>query len=321
MSGKYTVTTLNVKGLRQPNKRKCIFHYLKTKQTDICLLQEVHIDMNEDKLWEQELNQGCFCANVGTRASAGTLILTKIKMTVTKNIVHEPGRLQEVMLQHNDTTLRIFNIYGYNKEQLRIPLLQKLEKALKTVQHCDVLLIGGDFNVVLSNEMDKLGGQNRKTKSQIHINRMISDHKLVDVWRKENPTLKYYTWSQNQPKVRCRLDYFLVPLEFTKHTRSTKINASIKTDHKCVDLKIEIDKFVRGPGLWKINNSILCEEPYREQIKQLINSVWTDKSITNIATRFDYLKYKIRQTTKQYCKTKSQNQKLKERELLHNIER
>ena len=49
--------------------------------------------------------------------------------------------------------------------------------------------------------------------------------------------------------------------------------------------------------------------------------MWTDKSITNIATRFDYLKYKIRQTTKQYCKTKSQNQKLKERELLHNIER
>ena len=31
MSGKYTVTTLNVKGLRQPNKRKCIFQYLKTK--------------------------------------------------------------------------------------------------------------------------------------------------------------------------------------------------------------------------------------------------------------------------------------------------
>ena len=180
MAGKYTITTLNVKGLRQSNKRKCIFQYLKTKQTDICLLQEVHIDIDDDQLWEQEWNQGCFCANVGTRASAGTLILTKLKMTVIKNIIHEPGRLQEVLLQHNDTTLRIFNIYGYNKEQLRIPLLQKLEKALAIVQHCDFLLIGGDFNIVLSNEMDKRGGQNRKTGSQIHINRMMSDHNLVD---------------------------------------------------------------------------------------------------------------------------------------------
>ena len=53
MAGKYTITTLNVNGLRQPNKRKCIFQYLKTKGTDICLLQEVHIDKNEDKLHEE----------------------------------------------------------------------------------------------------------------------------------------------------------------------------------------------------------------------------------------------------------------------------
>ena len=162
--------------------------------------------------------------------------------------------------------------------------------------------------------------ENRKTKSQIYINNMISNNNLIDTWRMVNPTQECYTWSQKQPPVKCRLDYFLVPVEFNRYTISTKIKPSIKTDHKCVDLKIEIDKYVRGPGMWKINNSILLEEAYKTKIQHVIQTNWTESQMDNIAARFDYLKYKIRQATKQYCKSRTKKHKLKEKELLNSIE-
>ena len=102
--------------------------------------------------------------------------------------------------------------------------------------------------------------------------------------------------------------------------KNTKITVSTNSDHKCVELSVHIDKYLRGPGLWKINNDILGDEKYLEEIRRTINSVWSDHQGQNIAARYDFLKYKIRQTTKRYCKEKAQKRNLKERELMLEIE-
>ena len=86
---------------------------------------------------------------------------------------------------------------------------------------------------------------------------MIEQHNLIETWRNDNPMQRNYTWSQNNPAVKCRLDYFLVPTTMKQFVNSTRIRSSIGTDHKCVDLHVNIDKYNRGPGLWKFNNEIL----------------------------------------------------------------
>ena len=85
---------------------------------------------------------------------------------------------------------------------------------------------------------------------------MIEQHNLFETWRTDNPTQRMYTWSQNSPAVKCRLDYFLVPTTMKQYVNNTRICSSIRTDHKCVDLHVKIDKYNRGPGMWKLNNEI-----------------------------------------------------------------
>ena len=173
-------------------------------------MQETHNDNNDRHLWEQEWNIGVVCSNEGTTSSAGQLLLSSRPVRVLENIIHEKGRLHEVIIEDHDCIIRIINIYGYNVEALRVPLLQKLEKTLLIDKQCDFTCIGGDFNIVLSNLMDKEGGNCRKVASQVYLNTLLNKFNLVDVWRNENPTQRGFTWSQKQPLVKCRLDYFLV---------------------------------------------------------------------------------------------------------------
>ena len=62
------------------------------------------------------------------------------------------------------------------------------------------------------------------------------------------------------------------------------------------------------------------DEQYRDEIRRTINSVWTNHQCQDIATQYDFLKYKIRQSTKRYCKEKAHRRNLKERELMLEIE-
>ena len=77
-----------------------------------------------------------------------------------------------------------------------------------------------------------------------------------------------------------------------------------------VDMLVEIDKYGRGPGLWKLNNEVLKEENYATKIKDLIKSTWSQSTNVNKAALYDFMKYEIRKHTKRYCKTRSKNRKL-----------
>ena len=246
MSGKYTYTTLNCRGLRDTTKRRTILQFLKTKQTNIILLQETHIVEEDLALFQQEWEIGTVCLNSGSTASAGQLILTSKPMLVVENIVHERGRLQETILQDQDFLLRIFNVYGHNSDRPRVNLLKLLFREYSINKKCDFICIGGDFNVVVSNMVDKDGGNNRKTQSQVLLNQMMEQHNLIETWRKDNPTQRKYTWFQSNPSVKCRLDFFLVPNTMKQYVNSTRISLSIRTDHKCVDLYVKIDKYKRS---------------------------------------------------------------------------
>ena len=108
-------------------------------------------------------------------------------------------------------------------------MFRTLEEALTTAVDVDFTCIGGDFNVVLSNLLDKKGGSNKRPASQVYLNKTIESNQLIDTWRSENPTQKRFTWSQRVPPVKCRLDYFLIPRLFVKFMKNTNITAQNQT--------------------------------------------------------------------------------------------
>ena len=77
--------------------------------------------------------------------------------------------------------------------------------------HCDDMVLGGDFNLVLNLEKDKKGGLAKThTKAVTVINDHATKFDLVDAWRVSNPDIRRYTWRRRKPEIHCRLDFFLV---------------------------------------------------------------------------------------------------------------
>ena len=56
--------------------------------------------------------------------------------------------------------------------------------------------------------------------------------------------------------------------------------------------------------------SVLKEKVYKNEMKLLINQAWNESnSLFDLSVRFDWLKYKIRQFSIDYCKKKEQKLK------------
>ena len=98
---------------------------------------------------------------------------------------------------------------------------------------------------------------------------------LVDIWRAKNPETKSDTWNQKSPAIFCRLDYWLISNNLCDYVQSTGINPAVKTDHAAIDLCIsDIVDEVKGPGMWKLNVSLLDDKDYLKDLEQNVPKCW-----------------------------------------------
>ena len=73
------------------------------------------------------------------------------------------------------------------------------------------IIMGGDFNRPLNPTVDKRGGNLFPRQYVINtIEELQSELDLHDIWRIKNPTTRSYTWSQSEPPIFSRLDYWLI---------------------------------------------------------------------------------------------------------------
>ena len=70
------------------------------------------------------------------------------------------------------------------------------------------------------------------------------------------------TQMENQPSF-CRLDYFLISENLRHIINRAKIKPGCKTDHSLIQITIDNKKQDKGPGYFKLNNTILLKEEYQ----------------------------------------------------------
>ena len=268
MSDETKICTLNVKGLGDSRKRNQIFHWLKENKYDICFLQEVHCKSKDTDKWANYWGSEIFLSGNSSN-SAGVAILLNKPYEVIKHTEILVGRLQALSIEINDTEVILLNIYGPNNndktffEQLETFIAENDDKTF---------IIGGDFNVVLNTNLDKKNGRNETNEhNRNKLFRLIENYDLVDIWRVLHPDSKQFTWHSNsRPPIFCRLDYFLVSTNISNRIKKSNITTNIRSDHSLVYLVLETTKQRRGPGYFKMNNSVLTEEAYQIKIRKAI---------------------------------------------------
>ena len=93
------------------------------------------------------------------------------------------------------------------------------------------------------------------------------------------------------------------------------------TDHSLVALKLNNIQPERGPGYFKLNNSILLDTQYQAQIKQEITYTVQNNNDANPNTLWEIIKGNIRNTTIRYTSFKQKETRKLEEKTLHDIEK
>ena len=71
------------------------------------------------------------------------------------------------------------------------------------------------------------------------IELLQSELDLHDIWRVKNPTKRSYTWSQSNPLIFSRLDYWLTSNSLSDNVCHVDMISAIKTDHSAKVIELQ----------------------------------------------------------------------------------
>ena len=137
-------------------------------------------------------------------------------------------------------------------------------------------LLGGDWNLVLNQAADTHNYLNENnTNARREVLKQMDLHGMIDPWREMHQDTKRYTYHHqgSNPKKLSRLDFFLVSHALFPFVTKTGIQAGIQSDHSFITLQLDFNKFRRGKGFWKLNNSLLRDLEYRAVVKTCFRKI------------------------------------------------
>jgi exonuclease III len=294
MSLRFKHVTLNVRGLRNTEKRRRIFHWLKDKHIDIVFLQETFFteellsDVNKD--WDGSIEH----AASDSPHSRGVSVLFNPNLDVKIENVHRSKDARKILLnvEVNGDKFTLVNIYAPNKQNLLIDFYKRATSWIPQYSDEDnLIIISGDMNCNENNIV--VWRAYHKFKEKL---------KLLDVWDHVNFNQNCNTWiDPADPTHQSRLDYVLTSQYLVESVKTCKISHAPTPDHKAVTTEFVIKKNIRGPSYWKLNNSILAEEKYKILIQIIITKAKEEFHNFSYRLLWDMIKIRIKETTIKYC--------------------
>ena len=286
------IATINVNGMRNAFKRKALFRCLKKKRYDVVCLQETFVTEKDIELWEKEWGGKLFCFPASNR-SKGQITLIRKHFPHQVLPLHSSERILTVGIKTDSMHINIVNAYAPNVSQEKRTFYGEL------VTHIETLLgeniVCGDFNCVLSNDLDVVSGHPHAVNDIQCFHDMVLNCELNDVWRLYHPEEKVYTWSRKSPFTARRLDYLFTTDAIFDKSLACDIVSMPLSDHRLTEFKFKTTAIKRGPSYWKFNDSLLQDADFICGVNSLINNFVTENDNLDAQTKWDLCKIKIRE--------------------------
>ena len=205
---------------------------------------------------------------------------------------------------------------------------------------CDHVILGGDFNFIIDADKDCYGySRENNVNARNKLISICNKYSLIDVWRHYYPGNKQFTWSRSNPNQGARLDMFFISDHLSSLCFDVKITPGYRTDHM-ISFGVQVGESLRGPGLWKFNESLLQDENYVKVVEECIDRTIEQYAIPIYAQSFllnpcnymnielqikedlfyETLLMMIRGETVKFAKKKAKRAKEKEKELILKME-
>ena len=298
------IVSLNVNGLRDQAKRAGFFHWLRSFEVvpNIVCLQETHVSSDAECLSWFRASGYSSVSSPGTVHSCGCVMLFRHPVSFQRKWVDSDGRFLLCEFSYLDKTFRVCCLYAPNRNPARNSFLESLpafiDPSVPTV-------LTGDFNTVFDRVTDRRGSvaSDVSRESIVALTELFDACCCIDIWRYLHPNDSTFTWTRGDGLFASRIDLIGAPYLWVPSVSSCDIFPCPFSDHCCVSLLVHVPDVVPpGPGLWKLNSSILHEDAYMS----LITNFWDDwryrqSDFSSLAKWWDEGKKKIKGLTIRYC--------------------
>ena len=285
------IVCLNCRGLNYKIKRSLFFKEFYNYH--IICLQETYINEKNHLEWKQEW-KGDFVYVCGTPHSQGLIILINTKKFKPVNIkqININERVFGISFDLDNKQFIIFNVYAPAIKDERIPFITELSNLLSGHMQQNVYAaICGDWNMLLDTHLDDISGVPHPKKEIHAFNNFVKKLELIDVWRKLNPNSKDFSWIRYNNSTAIhnettftarRLDYVFITMNMVQFLKFSNMKMISSTDHKQVIATFNFEDFLRGPGRWALNESLLDNDIFVESMNVFINVHYNELKRENI---------------------------------------
>ena len=310
------LVSLNVRGLRSNKKKFEIFRWVKDKKYDICLFQETFctedFKHNFQRGWKGKIIHSC--SNSSHGRGVAILLREGLQGELIDTYSCENGRIALINIKILDTHYSIVNIYAPNEYREKIKFYDDVKSVIARHSCSNTnLLIGGDFNSVLSSK-DRVSG--KIDKSTEHLKTFTSRLSLFDVWKQLNEKKTEYTYFN--PKMNSsnsRIDFWFGSSQLQSKCNTCSIVSSPAPDHKAIVLIMRLESKPRGKGYWKLNTELLKDPTYVDETTRLIEGAKMNNTEMSRVLLWEFIKCKIKEYSLAYSIIRATGNKNKEMEL------
>ncbi|XP_048058480.1 uncharacterized protein LOC125275519 [Megalobrama amblycephala] len=248
--------TWNVNGLKRKKDEK----FQKLQNADVVFFQETHIGVGDENIIEGLKNEWhVFYTTFTSQKGTAILVRKRLDFECISDEKDNCGAYVVLRCKLEGQLYTLVSVYNHEKDTKTLEQLSRYLQSMTT----GLLVIGGDFNMVLNPFIDKDNSKVVKDRP-IHrklrccVNKLMKSFQLVDVWRRKNPVNQYYTFHSQM--IASRLDYFFVPEECMWRVRSCEIRDSKMRDHCPVYLEIN-----------NVSTTLFQKDPQIQSVFQWLN--------------------------------------------------
>uniref|UniRef100_A0A3B1KAN1 Reverse transcriptase domain-containing protein n=1 Tax=Astyanax mexicanus TaxID=7994 RepID=A0A3B1KAN1_ASTMX len=298
------IGSLNINGARDVYKREMLAQYIQDKKLDILLLQETHIDNDDESLWKMWWKGPLFLNN-GSNVSAGLAILISpgLSLNVISHKMVCRGRMQILNVKMYEKDFTIVNVYAPNIGRERGTFFLSLKQELAQCHQDTFFVLGGDWNCTLAAAVDRSGEEPHLPSAKL-LQSIVTDFNLIDCWRIKHPTLNQFTWVKMMTEGRtsaARLDRFYIPNSHCNRVVRAHVVPVSFSDHCAVTVHLAFSACHRRAAYWKFNVKLLQDVTFCSSFREFWVR-WSDRKadFDSLKQWWDVGKVQISLFCKQY---------------------
>lgn len=316
------VISYNVKGLHNPIKRKKIIGQLKKENCHIAYVQETHLsDGLHDALKKTWANQIFYSSHPsGRKRGVAILIHRQVNFTPTSVFKDSSGRYIMVNGSIEGVQVSLLNIYAPNNAE---PTFMRNIFNVVLRQSVGELLLGGDFNCVMSPRID------RQPSSKTFLSQMskvlkhyITELGLVDIWRSRFPRRRDFTFYSHRHSSYSRIDMFFTSKSEEYRVEAIDILPITLSDHAPLVLTWNLGQTPKRKN-WRLNTSLLNDREFLDFINAELDTYLDLNTTPEISPLilWDCAKAYLRGRIISFASGKRKKKEAKQHELQENIKR